>query len=79
MKRGTMISIANIKNPLLIGQKTISCLDFRISVTSCENDLFGWLPWHAFLKSPEDFSGPKSYFMCRLFTNRDSVLVCFES
>ena len=30
----------------------------------------------AFVK---DFSGPKSYFMCRLFTNRDSVFVCFKS
>ena len=35
--------------------------------------------WRAFLKTPKNFSGPKSYFMCRLFTNIDSVLVCFES
>ena len=31
----------------------------------------------AFLKTPKDVLGPKSYFMCRLFTNRDSGFVCF--
>ena len=33
----------------------------------------------AFLKTPGGFSGPKSYFMCRLFANRGSVFICFES
>ena len=33
----------------------------------------------AFLKTPEDFLGPKSYVMFRLFTNRDSISVRFES
>ena len=33
----------------------------------------------AFLETSEDFSGPKSYVMRRMFTNIDSVFVAFES
>ena len=33
----------------------------------------------AFLKPTEDVSGLKSYFMSRLFANRDSIFVRFES
>ena len=29
----------------------------------------------ALLKTPEEFSGPKNYFMCRLFTKGDSIVV----
>ena len=33
----------------------------------------------AFLKTPEDVWDPKSYFMCRLFTETDSIFVRFKS
>ena len=35
--------------------------------------------WRAFLRTPEDVSGPKSYFMCKLFTKTGSMFYCFES
>ena len=35
--------------------------------------------WRAFLESPGNFSGPKSYVMCKMFTNKDSFFVDFES
>ena len=33
----------------------------------------------AFLKTPGDASAPKSFFMSKLFTDRDSIFVRFES
>ena len=36
-------------------------------------------PWGPFLESPDNFSGPESYFMCAMFALKTQILLVLKA
>ena len=44
-----------------------------------EKKLCSWRAWAPFLESPDNFSGPESYFMCAMFAFKIQILLVLKT
>ena len=64
------VYVSNSNNPRARFEDIILCI--FIQTVICRS-------WGLFLESPENFSGPESYFMCAMFALKTQILLALKA